>query len=124
MIKQVNKIDNKGKISINSTSFTNFLISIIHDDKILNDFDSNTNITLLNSNKCKNCQNEKIIIIKLPYITFNEDDIEKEKGDIKKLFTNFNSNETNKKEYCEKCKNIADQVISPINVKYSKYIII
>ena len=89
----------------------------MHDNKI-------TNITLLNSNKCKNCQNENIITIKLPYITFNEDDIEKEKGDIKKLFTNFNSNEINKKEYCQECKNITDQVISPINVKYSKYIII
>ena len=54
---------------------TNFLLSIIHDDKILNDFDSNTNITLLNSNKCKNCQNEKIITIKLPYIIFNDDDM-------------------------------------------------
>ena len=105
-------------------NITNFLLSTIHDDKILNDFYSNINIILTNSYKCSKCNNQIKDTIKLPYITFNADDIEKEKGNIKNLLINFSRNVTKIKGYCENCKNIVYKDIYPINVKYSKCIII
>ena len=102
----------------------NFLLSTIHDDKIINDFYSYINITLSNIYICLSCRAEEIVITNYPYIILNVNEIKKEKENKKEDIKNFLFNyKYTKKEYCKKCRQINKHINSKY-YKFSKYLII
>ena len=77
-------------------NIANFIMCFFHDNKILNDFDSNIYLELIKTSKCTNCtnSNEEIISIdKIPNIILNANDIKgkkEEKNEEKNIIKYLN----------------------------------
>ena len=116
-------------------NIANFIMCFFHDNKILNDFDSNIYLKLKKTSKCTNCKksNEEIISIdKIPNIILNANDIKgkkEEKKEEKNIIKNFLMNFNNKKptqitEYCEKCDKTCSKDIFSKYINFPKFIVI